>query len=145
MKRLVKVALVSCAALVTLGVIGAVRANAAEATLTEVVEAVKADQVQVEALKTENHSDLVGVAALLHAPLAVTLSGEPTVKVPLPLEVSCASGCAGGGGGGELELTPKAEAKLAEGNKESAVFIVGAICGLFLCLVFWTMIRPRNA
>ncbi len=119
-------------------------ASATEATLTEVVEAVKAETVQLEALKSENHADLESVAALLKAPIAVSWTGEPTVKVAAPLEVTCTSGCTGGGSGSEVELTTKAKASLAEGNKESAVFIVGALCGLFLCLVFWVMIRPRN-
>jgi hypothetical protein len=130
--------------LAVLGLVGAAQSHAAEATLTEVVEAVKADTAQIESLKTEGHTDLGSIATLLKAPLAVSISGEPTVKVSAPLEVKCIEGCTGGGAGGEVELTSKAKASLSEGNKESAVFIVGALCGLFLCLVFWVMVRPRN-
>ncbi|MGH2912768.1 MAG: hypothetical protein ACRDJ3_09890, partial [Solirubrobacteraceae bacterium] len=72
-----------------------VSAVAAEATLTEVVEAVNAERVQVEALKGENHTDLSALATLFKAPVAVSWTGEPVVKVASPLEVTCASGCSG--------------------------------------------------
>ena len=143
--RPLKILLVLVLVFAMLGVIGVAQANASEATLTEIVEAVKADTAQVEAFKSEEHTDLAVIATLLKAPVPVTLTGEPMVRVAQPVEVHCATGCGSGGGVGEVELTAKAEAKLAEGNKESAVFIVGALCGLFLGLVFWVMIRPRNS
>jgi hypothetical protein len=132
------------AVLVCLFVLGVTQSHAAEATLTEVVEAVKADTAQVEALKAEAHTDSAAIAALLKAPVSVSVSGEPTVKIGvLPVETKCVEGCTGGASGSEVELTGKAKAALAEGNKESAVFIVGGLCGLLLCLVLWAMIRPR--
>jgi hypothetical protein len=151
MKRLVKVVLLSCAVLAILAVIGVVRAHAAEGTLTEVVESVKAVQAEVAAEKAELSAVKTAIEAVDPSqqawfsahPLQVEVGGAlPAFAATPSVDVANWEGAPSGG---TVELASKSEVKLAEGNKESAVFTVGAICGLFLCLVFWVMIRPRNS
>lgn len=120
-------------------------AVATEATLTEVVEAVKADTAAVEAVKGEiaagaaqAHTDAGTVASLLKAPVAVAISGEPTVKV---------GNWEGAPSGGTVELTGTAKEVIGDNANtmhDDFWFLIGTLFAMAAAFVLYSELRPRS-
>lgn len=138
--------------LLGLALTGPSSAVAAEATLTEVVEAVKAEQaevgavkVAVEALKvplettvTNTHDTKVAVEAVTGAVKAVeprSISGEPTVKIGNWESAPASS---------TVEFSAPAKASVQSSTMGASVYLIGALVGFVFLWVLWQFVRPNR-